>query len=74
MENYNKIIGKWLEEKRNEKGYSLQYVADHLGCTKGAVFNWEKGIRQILAKTFMEYALFLGADPMELVEIIRKTK
>ena len=60
-------LGRWLESKRKEKGYSLQYVADNLGCSKVAVHCWEKGKRSMYAKTLQEYCRFLGADLNEFI-------
>lgn len=62
-------LGKWLEEKRNEKGYSLQYVADRLGCSKTAVHCWEKGKRSMYASTLRDYCDVLGVDLNEFVKI-----
>ena len=62
-------LGQWLEKKRNEKGYSLQYVADRLGCSKTAVHCWEKGKRSMYAKTLKAYCEVLGIDLQEFIYI-----
>lgn len=72
MENTEKIIGEWLEEKRIEKGLTLQTVADSLGFSKSTIHCWEQAKRSISAKDFMDYCHYLGADPQECVERVRK--
>lgn len=73
MEDYNSEIGKWLAEKRQEKGMSQQDVADKMGHTRTAIRYWETGKRTIYADAFLEYCKVLGADPTELVkELLNK--
>lgn len=66
---FDKRLGKWLEDKRTEKGYSLQYVADRLGCSKTAVHCWEKGKRSMYAKTLKAYCEVLGTDLQEFIDM-----
>ena len=37
-------IGNIIREKRKEKGYTQEQVADYLGVSALAVNKWEKGI------------------------------
>ena len=62
-DNFDVKLGEWLRAKREEKHYTLQYVADQLGVTKTAVHCWENGKRSLYAKTFMDLCAVLGADP-----------
>lgn len=55
-------LGKWLEEKRTEKGFSLQQVADKLGVHRSTVHYWEKGKRKMYASALMEYCDVLGVN------------
>lgn len=68
---FDKDLGNWLKEKREEKGYAQQDVADRLGVTRTAVHCWETGKRQLYAKTLMDLCDALGAD---LNEYINKVK
>ena len=36
------VIGKWLKEKREQNNLSREKVADLLGVTSSAVYNWEE--------------------------------
>lgn len=42
-------MGKRIAEARESRGWSLAYVADRLGVSKGTVGHWETGIRAIKA-------------------------
>ena len=66
------IIGEWLEQKRNEKGLSLQEAADGFGYSKSAIHTWEKGKRAIPSVTLINYSFFLGADLNELTALVKK--
>lgn len=69
---YNTEIGKWLANKRKEKGYSQQYIAERLNVSKVAVHYWETGKRVIYAVHFMDYCKVIGVDPKECIEEIMK--
>jgi len=66
--NFNKKIGKVLKEKRNEKGFSLEYVGNLLGVTKNAVSNWELGKRSLYVETLREYCRILGCSVQEVFD------
>lgn len=66
--NDNSRIGKWLAEKREEKGLSQQHVAERLDVTRTAVHYWESGKRTIYAVNLIEYCKVLGVDPREIID------
>ena len=66
--NFNKKIGKVLREKRNEKGFSMEYIGNLLGVTKNAVSNWEHGKRSMYAETLKEYCRILGCSIQEVFD------
>lgn len=68
MKEYDKQIGSWLKEKRNEKGYSTYYVAEKLGKSKSLIVLWENAKRVIDASDFIDYCKVLNANPVELME------
>ncbi len=69
-DNFDIHIGSWLKQKRNDKGMTLQEVADRMGVTRTAVHCWETGKRSMYASTLMDYCNVLGAD---LDEYIKKS-
>lgn len=72
MEDYNAKIGAWLADKRKEKGYSQQYIADRLNVSNVAVHYWETGKRVIYAVNFIDYCKALGVDPADCMNDILK--
>lgn len=66
-EDDNARIGRWLAEKRDEKGLSQQAVADRLGVTRTAVHYWESGKRTIYAVNLIDYCRAIGADPEDII-------
>lgn len=68
MKSYNSEIGKWLANKREQKGLSQQDIAERMNCTKTAVHYWETGKRKIFAEIMIEYCMILGVDPQDLVK------
>lgn len=63
----DKLLGEYLRQKREEKGFSQQYVADKLGVSKMAVSNWENGNRAIYATTLIRYCMVIGLNPNNIV-------
>lgn len=61
-------IGKFIAEKRKEKGMTQEYFAEKLGVTNRSISRWENG------KTLPDYSLFpsicetLGVSISELLE------
>lgn len=70
--NTNERIGIWLQEKRIEKGYSQQQVADMLGVSRIAVSYWENGKRTIYATNLIEYCKVLALGREDLDELINE--
>jgi transcriptional regulator with XRE-family HTH domain len=69
-DNFDVHLGSWLKQKRNDKGMTLQEVADRMGVTRTAVHCWETGKRSMYASTLMDYSNVLGVD---LDEYIKKS-
>ncbi len=42
-----KEIGKQIQQAREEKGYSQEYLAGLIGCSQSALSNYEKGKRRL---------------------------
>lgn len=42
-----KEIGKKIQQAREEKGYSQEYLAGLIGCSQSALSNYEKGKRRL---------------------------
>lgn len=57
-----------LKQKRTNKGYSLQYVADKLKTTKQAIFRYEKAEVSMKNSTFQEYCNAIGENPVDIYE------
>ncbi len=66
----NALIGRWLKEKREEKGMSQQTAADRLGITRTAVHYWETGKRTIYAVNLIDYCKVLDVNPQQIVKDI----
>lgn len=66
--NFDKVLGEILREKRQEKNYSMEYVAQRLGVTKMAVSYWETGKRSMYATTFRDYCEILGVSMQEVFD------
>lgn len=73
------IYSQRIEELRNAKDWSQQYIADQVGFTKSAVGGWERGEQKpnalavaALARTFevsADYLLGLVENPDERGEV-----
>lgn len=61
-------MGARIYEKRNEKGYTMQELADKLGVQASAVNKWEKGVVQnIKRSTIQKMAEIFGCSPVWLM-------
>ena len=62
-------IGKFIAEKRKEKGMTQEQFAEKLGVTNRSISRWENG------KTMPDYSMFpiicetLGVEISEILEI-----
>ena len=73
-EDLNKVIGKWLSEKRKEANITQIAVAERMNCTRQRICNWEKGIRNMSAADFFQYCEIIHADPDDLVDYMRRKR
>lgn len=72
MKEFDKKLGATLRERREQKNYSLEYVADRLGVSKNAVSHWELGKRSMYAETLKAYCTVLGCSMQELFDEIER--
>lgn len=60
----NVEIGKRIEERRHELGYTLDYIATKIGVAKSTIQRYEKGqIRKIKLPVIESIASVLFVDP-----------
>ncbi len=71
-DNFRKMLGEWLTEKRKEANLTQQQAADRMGCTNTRISNWEQGIRDMSAKELFRYCEAIHADPKEFTEMLRR--
>ena len=71
-DNFRKMLGEWLTEKRKEANLTQQQAADRMGCTNTRISNWENGIRDMSAKELFRYCEIIRADLNELTVIMQK--
>jgi len=69
---FNKKLGSVLREKRNEKGFSQEYIAERLGVTKNQVSHWELGQRSIYAEQLSVYCGVLGVSMQSVFDDMEK--
>ena len=69
---FNKKIGAVLREKRKEKGFSQEYIADRLGVSKNQVSHWELGHRSIYAEQLSDYCEILGVTMQSIFDDMEK--
>ena len=67
---FDYVLGQVLKQKRTNKGYSLQYVADKLNTTKQAIFRYEKADVSMKNSTFQNYCYAINENPAEVYEEI----
>ena len=67
---FDYVLGQTLKEKRKNKGYSLQYVADKLKTTKQAIFRYEKAEVSMKNSSFQKYCNAIDEDPIEVYKDI----
>ena len=53
-EKFNSRLGAVLRAKRQEKGFSQEYVASLLGVSKNQVSHWEIGKRSMYAESLAD--------------------
>lgn len=65
---FDYVLGQVLKQKRTNKGYSLQYVAEKLQTTKQAIFRYEKAEVSMKNSTFQNYCYAIGESPTDVYE------
>ena len=64
-------LGKVLRDRRIEKKYTQEYVADQLGVSKNQVSHWELGKRSMYAESLEEYCKVLNVPMQKVFEEMR---
>lgn len=71
MNDYDRIIGEWIADKRQKAGMTQTQLGERIGMKKNSICQYEKGTRSISATKFLELCRVLNADPSELTGRIR---
>ena len=53
-------LGAALRRKREEKGFSQEYIAEQIGVTKNHISHWELGKRRMYAEQLEKCCRVLG--------------
>lgn len=69
---FNKKLGAALRAKRNERGFSQEYIADFMGISKNHVSHWEIGKRSIYAEYLQNYCRILGCSVQDVFDEMDK--
>ena len=67
---FNEKLGAVLRAKRQEKGFSQEYVAGLIGVSKNQVSHWEIGKRSMYAESLAAYCKVLGITMQEVTDEI----
>lgn len=65
---FDLVLGGVLKEKRIDKGYSLQDVANKLKTTKQAIFRYERAEVSMKNTTFQKFCYAIDEDPTKIYE------
>lgn len=65
---FNSRLGAVLRAKRQEKGFSQEYVASLLGVSKNQVSHWEIGKRSMYAESLAAYCRILGVSMQDVFD------
>lgn len=65
---FNVRLGAVLRAKRQEKGFSQEYVAGLLGVSKNQISHWEIGKRSMYAESLADYCRILGTSMQEVFD------
>ena len=66
-------LGNILRAKRQDKGFSMEYVAQQLKVTKMTISHWETGTRSMYAEPLRDYCRLLGITMQEAFDLMEKT-
>lgn len=62
-----RIVGRNLRRYRQERGFSQEAFADHMGVHRTYMGSVERGERNLTLQTLEKIADFLAVDPRELL-------
>lgn len=65
---FYEILGKKLQDMRERKNISREEMGKKLGITRQAVFNYEKGIREIDAVKLIKFCKICNYNANDLVK------
>lgn len=71
---FNKKLGAVLRAKRNEKGFSQEYVANLLNVSKNHVSHWEIGKRSMYAEALENYCRILGCSMQDVFDEMNRNR
>ena len=71
--NAHRIIGQWLQEKRQEAGFTQTQLATKLGRHRSYVAKYEAGKRVEIVQ-FVMISRVLKADPREGIRLIMQQR
>ena len=61
-------LGAALRKKREEKGFSQEYIAEQIGVTKNHISHWELGKRSMYAEQLEKCCRILGCTMQGLFD------
>lgn len=64
----NKTVGMFMRKHRQERKYSLQYVADRMGKAKNSISLLELGVTGIEIDILQKYCDIIGYSFIKLIE------
>ena len=67
-------LGKLVQKKREEKGFTQEIVANALGINRATLANLEGGTHQMLTHRFFELCLILELTPESLFSSYKAVK
>lgn len=53
-------VNKKMIDCRKKSGLRIQYIVDYLGCKRGALYAYERGLRQPKFETMVKLAKLYG--------------
>lgn len=60
-----------FKEERRKQKLTLQQVADMVGVTRSAVYQWENGrVKNMRSDNILAYAKALNVDPKDLISTL----
>ena len=62
------IVGEELRKKREEKGFTLQQVADKMSLTRSTIHYYETGEHSIKWQTLIKICQVIKVNPYEILD------